>query len=60
MLPDRLFDPFKTTKLTGTGIGLWQARRLVESLGGSIVAENVEGSGAKFWVRLPINGAAPE
>ena len=60
MLPDRLFDPFKTTKPNGTGIGLWQVRRLVESLGGSIVAENVEGSGAKFLMRLPINGIAPE
>jgi putative PEP-CTERM system histidine kinase len=60
MLPDRLFDPFKTTKPNGTGIGLWQVRMLVESLDGSIDAENVEGSGAKFWVRLPINGMAPE
>ena len=60
MLPDRLFDPFKTTKPNGTGIGLWQVRRLVESLGGSIVAENEEGGGARLSVRLPIKGMPPE
>ena len=55
MLPDRPYDPFRSTKPNGTGIGLWQVRRLVESLGGSIVAENVKGSGAKFIARLLLN-----
>ena len=55
MLPDRLFEPFKTTKPKGSGIGLWQARRLTKSLGGSIDAANVEGGGAKFVIRLPFD-----
>lgn len=53
MMPDHLFDPFKTTKPNGGGIGLWQVKRLVESLGGTIDVENLEGGGAKFVVRLP-------
>ena len=60
LLPDRLFAPFKTTKPNGSGIGLWQVKQLVESLGGTIEAGNIDGGGAKFVVRLPISGAAPK
>ena len=60
LLPDRLFQLFKTGKQNGSGIGLWQVKQFVESLGGTIAAENVEGGGAKFVVRLPISGAAPK
>ena len=56
LLPDALFEPFKTTKPTGSGIGLWQVRRLVTSLKGTISAENVERGGARFVVRLPLVG----
>jgi putative PEP-CTERM system histidine kinase len=56
LLPDALFEPFKTTKPKGTGIGLWQVRRLVTSLKGTISAENVERGGARFVVRLPLVG----
>ena len=58
LLPDRLFGPFKTTKPNGSGIGLWQVKQLVESLGGTIEAENVDGGGATFVVRLLIDGTA--
>ena len=54
LLPDRLFAPFKTTKPNGSGIGLWQVKRLVESLGGTIEAGNIDGGGAKFVVRSAI------
>ena len=60
LLPDRLFVPFKTTKPNGSGIGLWQVKRLVESLGGTIEAGNVEGGGAKFVVRLPLKRSQSE
>ena len=60
LLPDRLFEPFKTTKPNGSGIGLWQVKKLVESLGGDIEAENVESGGARFVVCLPADGAASE
>ena len=54
LLPNALFEPFKTTKPKGTGIGLWQVQRLVTSLKGTISAENVERGGARFVVRLPL------
>jgi len=60
LLPDRLFQLFKTGKQNGSGIGLWQVKQFVECLGGKIEAENVEGGGAKFVVRLPIDRAASE
>jgi len=60
LLPNRLFGSFQTTKPNGIGIGLWQVRRLTESLGGTIEAGNVNGGGAKFVVRLPIDRAASE
>jgi putative PEP-CTERM system histidine kinase len=54
LLPDALFEPFKTTKPKGTGIGLWQVRHLVTSLKGTISAENVSEGGARFVLRLPL------
>lgn len=60
LLPDRLFAPFKTNKPSGSGIGLWQVRRLVESLGGTIAAENTDSGCARFILQLPINGAPSE
>jgi signal transduction histidine kinase len=54
LLPDRLFEPFATSKERGSGIGLWQVKRMVESLGGVITAANNdhEGGGC-FRLCLP-------
>jgi len=54
---DRLFDHFFTTKAQGLGMGLAIVRSIVESHGGTIAAENVEGGGARFYFTLP---AKPE
>ncbi len=54
LLPDVLFEPFKTTKKKGSGIGLWQVRQLVQSLHGTIQATNVGWGGARFMIRLPL------
>jgi PAS domain S-box-containing protein len=50
---DKLFTPFFTTKVNGTGLGLVVARRICEAHGGSLVAENRSAGGARFTVRLP-------
>lgn len=53
--PQRIFEAFYTTKPSGkgTGLGLAVCREIVESLGGSIAAENRIEGGARFCVRLP-------
>jgi signal transduction histidine kinase len=51
----RLFTPFFTTKGPGRGMGLGLtiARRVVQSLGGSLQATSAPGAGAEFVVRVP-------
>ncbi len=55
LLPDKLFDPFKTSKPKGSGIGLWQAKQMVTFLEGELSAKNIKSSGACFTMRLPVN-----
>ncbi len=49
-----LFAPFRSTKKGGWGIGLYQARSLVEAHGGTIEVASREGEGTSFWVKLPL------
>ena len=53
LLPHGVFEPFKTSKEGGSGIGLWQAKRVAASLGASISAENITPSGACFTLGFP-------
>ena len=52
----RIFDMHYTTKTTGTGIGLYLARSIVEAHGGEISVENRPGRGSQFKLRLPALG----
>jgi putative PEP-CTERM system histidine kinase len=51
-----LFAPFRTTKLTGLGIGLYQCRQIVAAHGGRIEVSSVEGDGTVFTVWLAAPG----
>ncbi len=55
--PGRVFDRFFSTKRDGMGMGLAIARAIIEAHGGTLGAENASGGGARFWFKLPAQGA---
>jgi len=57
--PQRVFDPFYTTKPVGkgTGLGLSAVYGVVQDHGGQITCQNQPQGGAQFLIRLP---AIPE
>lgn len=48
-----LFEPFKSTKAKGMGIGLYQCKQIVEAHGGRIEVRSTLGQGSEFTVWLP-------
>jgi signal transduction histidine kinase len=59
---ERIFEPHFTTKPRGEGNGLGLAivREVARRHGGSVVAHNGDGGGARFVLTLPLDtGIAP-
>lgn len=52
----RVFDPFYTTKPTGSGLGLAVAKQIVESHGGEVSVDSRIGVGTRFTIMLPRGG----
>ena len=51
----RLFTKFVTKSITGTGLGLFISKNIIEAHGGSIWAENnLDGRGATFTFTIPV------
>ena len=48
-----LFEPYRTTKEKGNGLGLMITARIVRDHGGTIDAESAVGEGTVFTVKLP-------
>lgn len=58
-LKDSLFRPFQTTKKTGLGIGMFQARSIVERHGGRIHVESQVGRGTTVRASFPVSQDRP-
>jgi PAS domain S-box-containing protein len=54
---DKIFDPYFTTKRTGTGLGLTALHSIVRKHGGQVLVSSRVGTGSMFRVYLP---ACPE
>ncbi|HZC58966.1 MAG TPA: ATP-binding protein [Chthoniobacterales bacterium] len=50
----KLFQPYVTTKSSGSGLGLLIVRRIVREHGGEIEIESNEGKGVRVTIHLPI------
>jgi signal transduction histidine kinase len=64
-LPDEvrrsLYSPHVTTKIGGSGMGLFLARQLVVGMhGGTLEVADREGGGTRVEVRVPIRGAGDD
>jgi putative PEP-CTERM system histidine kinase len=54
-IQEHLFKPFYTTKGSkGMGIGAYQVREYVQSLGGRVDVASEEGKGTRFTLRIPL------
>ncbi len=56
---ERIFDPYFTTKVEGSGLGLASAYSIIHRHGGDIEVESTLGQGTKFTLLLPATEALP-
>ncbi len=54
-----IFDPFRTSRVKGMGLGLSIAKGIVDAHGGRLYEDGVPGKGARFVILLPV-GTTPE
>jgi PAS domain S-box-containing protein len=50
----KVFDLLYTTKASGSGLGLWLSRRIIQEHSGKIDLKSELGRGATFTIRLPM------
>ncbi len=56
---ERIFTPFTTGKVDGTGLGLSVVQKIIVSHNGTVELEKTNG-GASFAIRLPVTSDALE
>jgi signal transduction histidine kinase len=57
-LSDRIYDPFFTTKIKGTGLGLGIVRKIVDAHDGRLDLTSSPDTGTRFRVTLPVSSTA--
>ena len=55
-----IFNPFFTTKSTGSGLGLSISNQIIQDHRGYIDVESQIGKGSSFFINLPINHDYPK
>jgi signal transduction histidine kinase len=50
---EAIFEPFYTTRTSGSGLGLFHSRRLIENMHGKITVKSKTGGPTTFLVHLP-------
>ncbi len=55
-----IFNPFFTTKSTGSGLGLSISNQIIQDHKGYIVVESQLGKGSSFFINLPVNQEIPK
>jgi signal transduction histidine kinase len=58
-MQERVFEPFFSTKVSGTGLGLPLVREIVEAHGGQFALRSAPGEGACFTLSLPLDASPP-
>lgn len=53
-LLQKIFEPYFTTKVDGTGLGLTMAYKVVKEHGGDIGVQSEQGRGTCFTIKLPV------
>lgn len=51
----RVFEPFYTTKISGTGLGLAVVETVAKAHGGSVDCQSVLGEGSRFAFSIPVH-----
>ena len=51
---EKIFQPYFTTKSSGTGLGLAMTKKIIEFWKGAIWFETVDGVGTTFYIKLPV------
>ena len=52
-IKQQIFNPYFTTKSTGTGLGMAIVQKIIEAHNGEIIVSSKEGKGTEITIYLP-------